>query len=193
MDLRKVTIKPSNITKDDEAAAMAAMFQAQTANWEETQEKMSQLVSRSAILVLRSIYALMNTCFSLSILPAVTERNAYIRIHEAVDLVAAESRSNTTTSIDPFPRVMSATGADRKVCGSQDFTVCNVSYSAQGHWIQDCPTNNDRDYDNRPRIKRTTGIPRSFLKAVENPATGQIGHGVMVTPEGGYVVAQPDV
>ena len=27
---------------EDEAAAMAAMFQAQTANWEETQEKMSQ-------------------------------------------------------------------------------------------------------------------------------------------------------
>lgn len=70
----------------------------------------------------------------------------------------------------------------------------NVSHVLQpGHWIQDCPTNNDRDYDNRPRIKRTTGIPRSFLKAVENPSTGQIGHGVMVTPEGGYVVAQPDV
>lgn len=34
----------SNITKEDEAAAMAAMFQAQTQNWEETQEKMSQLV-----------------------------------------------------------------------------------------------------------------------------------------------------
>ncbi len=62
----------------------------------------------------------------------------------------------------------------------------------EGHWIQDCPTNNDRDYDNRPRIKRTTGIPRSFLKAVENPTTGNLGHGVMVTPEGGYVVAQPD-
>jgi len=61
----------------------------------------------------------------------------------------------------------------------------------KGHWIQDCPTNNDREYDNRPRIKRTTGIPRSFLKAVESP-NGQIGQGVMVTPEGGYVVAQPD-
>ena len=35
----------SNVTKEDEAAAMAAMFQAQTQNWEETQEKMSQLVS----------------------------------------------------------------------------------------------------------------------------------------------------
>jgi protein MPE1 len=30
----------------DEASAMAAMFKAQTANWEETQEKMTQLVSR---------------------------------------------------------------------------------------------------------------------------------------------------
>ncbi len=60
------------------------------------------------------------------------------------------------------------------------------------HWIQDCPTNNDREFDNRPRIKRTTGIPRSFLKAVENPTTGPLGAGVMVTPEGGYVVAQPD-
>jgi protein MPE1 len=35
----------SAITQSDEAAAVAAMFQAQTQNWEETQEKMSQLVS----------------------------------------------------------------------------------------------------------------------------------------------------
>jgi protein MPE1 len=36
----------SSIPKDDEAAAMAAMFQAQTAHWEETQQQMTQLVSR---------------------------------------------------------------------------------------------------------------------------------------------------
>ena len=63
----------------------------------------------------------------------------------------------------------------------------------QGHWIQDCPTNNDREFDNRPRIKRTTGIPRSMLKAVENPNSGDLTQGIMVTPEGGYVVAQPDL
>lgn len=63
----------------------------------------------------------------------------------------------------------------------------------QGHWIQDCPTNNDREFDNRPRIKRTTGIPRSMLKAVENPTGSDLTQGVMVTPEGGYVVAQPDL
>ncbi|KAK6992168.1 DWNN domain-containing protein [Favolaschia claudopus] len=62
----------------------------------------------------------------------------------------------------------------------------------KGHWIQDCPTNNDRDFDHRPRIKRTTGIPRSMLKAVENPNAAELGQGVMVTPDGGFVVAQPD-
>ena len=35
----------SNVTKEDEAAAMAAMFQAQSQNWEETKERMSQSVS----------------------------------------------------------------------------------------------------------------------------------------------------
>jgi protein MPE1 len=34
----------SAVVKEDEAAAMAAIFSAQTQNWEETQEKMSQLV-----------------------------------------------------------------------------------------------------------------------------------------------------
>jgi protein MPE1 len=31
-----------------------------------------------------------------------------------------------------------------------------------------------------------------MLKAVDNPNIAQLGQGVMVTPEGGYVVAQPD-
>lgn len=61
-----------------------------------------------------------------------------------------------------------------------------------GHWIQDCPTNDDREFDNRPRVKRTTGIPRSFLKAVDISAEGAPAKGVMVTPEGGFVVAEPD-
>jgi len=63
--------------------------------------------------------------------------------------------------------------------------------SKKGHWIQDCPTNDDREFDNRPRIKRTTGIPRSFLKAVDISADSA-PQGIMVTPEGGFVVAQPD-
>ncbi|KAG8532615.1 uncharacterized protein KY384_002492 [Bacidia gigantensis] len=71
----------------------------------------------------------------------------------------------------------------------------------KGHWIQECPTNNDPAFDNRPRIKRTTGIPKSFLKTVERPTAivndGTIDDakqpsGVMVNSEGEYVVAEPD-
>lgn len=82
-------------------------------------------------------------------------------------------------------------------CGQKGWLFVPISRSFshvwQGHWIQDCPTNSDREFDNRPRIKRTTGIPRSMLKAVENPNSTELGQGVMVTPEGGYVVAQPDL
>lgn len=74
-----------------------------------------------------------------------------------------------------------------------------------GHWIQECPTNNDPAYDNRPRIKRTTGIPKSFLMEVNRPAPGTkddeeegedgvngVKAGVMITADGGFVVARPD-
>ncbi|KAL5348758.1 Protein mpe1 [Pseudogymnoascus australis] len=71
----------------------------------------------------------------------------------------------------------------------------------KGHWIQVCPTNDDPTFDNKPRVKRTTGIPRSFLKAVEKPValTGdgmtddvKAPSGVMVNAEGEFVVAEPD-
>lgn len=69
-----------------------------------------------------------------------------------------------------------------------------------GHWIQVCPTNDNPEFDNRPRVKRTTGIPRSFLKTVDK-ATLQQGDGedgvkppagVMVNADGDYVIAEPD-
>ncbi|GAB7341140.1 hypothetical protein MBLNU457_7443t1 [Dothideomycetes sp. NU457] len=65
----------------------------------------------------------------------------------------------------------------------------------KGHWIQACPTNNDPNFDNRPKFKRTTGIPRSFLKVVEKPATDDTSNlppGVMYTSTGEWVVAEPD-
>lgn len=70
-----------------------------------------------------------------------------------------------------------------------------------GHWIQACPTNDDPTFDGRPRVKRTTGIPRSFLKTIEKPASltnegitdeCKQPSGVMVNAEGEWVVAEPD-
>ncbi|KAL8721000.1 MAG: hypothetical protein Q9225_002240 [Loekoesia sp. 1 TL-2023] len=71
----------------------------------------------------------------------------------------------------------------------------------KGHWIQACPTNDDPLYVNRPRVKRTTGIPRSFLKTVEKPTAmandGTVDEtkqpsGVMINADGEWVVAEPD-
>ncbi|OLL25078.1 putative RING finger protein [Neolecta irregularis DAH-3] len=58
----------------------------------------------------------------------------------------------------------------------------------KGHWIQACPTNEDPNFDKR-QIKRTTGIPKAFLKTIEKPAEGG---NVMVNADGEYVVARPD-
>ena len=122
MDLRKVTIKPSNITKDDEAAAMAAMFQAQTANWEETQEKMSQLVSRSAIFVPCSTSRPNEHFHFSSRIVLITELLVSTRIPEVeAQEVAEANRSNITTSIVHFHRVMCAIVADRKVGTCQGY------------------------------------------------------------------------
>ncbi|OTA70358.1 DWNN-domain-containing protein [Hypoxylon sp. EC38] len=71
----------------------------------------------------------------------------------------------------------------------------------KGHWIQVCPTNDNPEFDNRPRVKRTTGIPRSFLKTVDKSTLQQTGSdgeeikppaGVMVNAEGEFVIAEPD-
>ncbi|MCJ1395140.1 hypothetical protein MMC18_008021 [Xylographa bjoerkii] len=71
----------------------------------------------------------------------------------------------------------------------------------KGHWIQQCPTNDDPAFDNKPRIKRTTGIPRSFLKVIEKPTSlmndgttddTKQPSGVMVNADGDWVIAEPD-
>ncbi|OBZ73552.1 putative RING finger protein P8B7.15c [Grifola frondosa] len=175
-----ITVK-SAVTKEDEAAAMAAMFQAQTANWEETQEKMSQLVSHPCGFL---VYVV--GCLLMNVLSAFIHIVSTICTLSAVR-VYTNTRGTHPRGGKPYQPAHHHQ-PDRPLPPSYVCYRCGQ----KGHWIQDCPTNNDREFDNRPRIKRTTGIPRSFLKAVDNPATGQLGQGVMVTPEGGYVVAQPD-
>ncbi|KAK9366059.1 DWNN domain-containing protein [Lipomyces kononenkoae] len=67
----------------------------------------------------------------------------------------------------------------------------------KGHWIQNCPTNNDPNWEHR-RMKRTTGIPKSFLKTVSKDeivgtdGTALSGDKLRVDENGEYVVVQPD-
>lgn len=86
----------------------------------------------------------------------------------------------------------------KRVCSSKSHRhLCNVPADLNrhfriGHWIQDCPTNGDKAWDDKPKIKRTTGIPKSFLTEVEGPEGLENVAGMMVTSEGGFVIAKPD-
>lgn len=74
----------------------------------------------------------------------------------------------------------------------------------KGHWLQFCPTQGNKEFD-KFRVKKTTGIPRSFLKTIATAdGTGSDGvadgaelppqvppnQSVMVTPNGELVVAE---
>lgn len=63
-------------------------------------------------------------------------------------------------------------------CGSKD------------HWIKNCPTNDDPNWEGK-RVKRTTGIPKAYLKTVENPEEDDMKN-YMMNEEGKYVVQVAD-
>lgn len=114
---------------------MAAMFQAQSANWEETQEKMSQLVSpicgsscHSSSLVSNELrfFLILFLCRSPSgdaMLFCLVLSASIRTLVEAVRLVVGPRRGHTTSLIDRFLQVTSAIVAGRKVCLSLFISV----------------------------------------------------------------------
>ncbi|SCZ92493.1 BZ3500_MvSof-1268-A1-R1_Chr5-2g07911 [Microbotryum saponariae] len=150
----------------DEANALAAMFAASSQQWQETQEQMASQtpVRRPPMMGANRPSQPRATPSGTTGPPGVGDRPRHDKFEQ---------------SKPPPP------GYICYRCGQK------------GHWIQECPTNNDHAYDNRPKIKRTTGIPKSFLEAVEGPIDSATAEdlkasGVMVTAEGGFVVARPD-
>ena len=79
---------------------------------------------------------------------------------------------------------------------SLPYHIGQCKLTRPGHWIQACPTNDDANYDNKNRIKRTTGIPRSMLKKIDQSDIDKLDdaqrQNLMVNAEGEYVFAQAD-
>ncbi|GAA5924584.1 cleavage polyadenylation factor subunit MPE1 [Sporobolomyces koalae] len=155
----------------DEASAMAAMFAATNSQWQQTQEQMA-----NATPIYRAP------------LNGQQPRTQYNR-----DSNNNSNNNNQAGKKTDYTHRPPPPGYICYRCGQK------------GHWIQECPTNGDAAYENRPRIKRTTGIPKSFLTEVAGPGPKDDGDesgmpglvldhksGVMVTADGGFVVARPD-
>lgn len=67
---------------------------------------------------------------------------------------------------------------------------------SRNHWIKNCPTNNDPNFEGK-RIKRTTGIPKKFLQNVEIDAQNMtpeemLQRKIMITDDGKFVIQVED-
>jgi protein MPE1 len=62
----------------------------------------------------------------------------------------------------------------------------------KGHWIQQCPENDNPDFKPVHCPKRTTGIPKSFLKVVDKSEVDEDAKGVMLNADGEYVQVMTD-
>ncbi|KAF7682887.1 hypothetical protein TCON_1900 [Astathelohania contejeani] len=61
----------------------------------------------------------------------------------------------------------------------------------KGHFIQHCPTNQDKNYD-IVKIRKPTGIPKAFLVPIKSSEIDE-SQAMLVTEHGGYVRVQPQV
>ncbi|XP_061761861.1 E3 ubiquitin-protein ligase RBBP6-like isoform X2 [Nerophis ophidion] len=57
-----------------------------------------------------------------------------------------------------------------------------------GHHIRHCPTSGDKNFEAPPKMKKSTGIPRSFMVEVNDPTT----RGAMLTNCGRYAIPAID-
>ncbi|KAH3671965.1 hypothetical protein OGAPHI_000151 [Ogataea philodendri] len=74
-----------------------------------------------------------------------------------------------------------------------EYYICYKCGEKGKHHIRNCPKNNDPNWDGI-RIKKTTGIPKSYLRTVDNPTdiVNEPNQNYMVNEEGKYVVAVAD-
>ncbi|VEU23364.1 DEKNAAC104455 [Brettanomyces naardenensis] len=74
-----------------------------------------------------------------------------------------------------------------------DYYICYKCGAKGKHHIRNCPKNNDPNWEG-VRVKKTTGIPKSHLKAVDTPAgvVDDPSQNYMVNEQGKYVVAVAD-
>lgn len=179
-------VSNNNINANDsEQDAIAAMFAASEQQWQETQQQMSQATPVYTNMRPQTRKPVQNATNSPSNnqQPSSSDKSN-------------NQQSSTFTSVMPTPPGYVCYRCGEKgwvfIFNLLSFTIFNNLIDI-GHWIQDCPTNGDPEFENKPRFKRTTGIPKSFLKTVDAATAAAAGNaGVMITPDGSHVIATPD-
>jgi protein MPE1 len=109
---------------------------------------------------------------------------------------------NSHISIQRIPSWMSKTGfqlKEKRVETSASVSIAKKYFKDppenyvcfrcgnKGHFIQHCPTNNDKTFDIM-RVRKPSGIPRDFLRKVQSETDNANS---MLATEDGFVVANP--
>lgn len=182
LQLNPLSDKPASALADvdnDEAAKIDAMFEQSGQQWEQAQQQMAKLVAFSGLPLI--FFANVNVCAVSSLLPPFLlhfRSTSARKIYNNPRTANGGRTTNTNMQSQQMPRKPPHSGYVCYRCGQP------------GHWIQDCPTLEDQSYDNI-RIRRTTGIPKSFLQSVEGP-TDDNKKNLMLGSDGGFVIARPD-
>lgn len=107
-------------------------------------------------------------------------RNSHILVHR----IPAWMSKNVFQLREKKP---DSTAASRKYYREPPENYVCFRCGNKGHFIQHCPTNNDRTFD-IVKIRKPSGIPRDFLERVEGSLEGS---SAMLVTESGFVKAKP--
>ena len=99
--------------------------------------------------------------------------------------------NNTSAATAPPPRGFTNRPAAQMTGEAPPENYVCFRCGTPGHYIQHCPTNGDATYDT-VRVKKKTGIPKTFMKAVGDRSEIKEGSGLTVVnaPWGGLAVVQ---
>ncbi|OQR74520.1 hypothetical protein BIW11_09008, partial [Tropilaelaps mercedesae] len=111
--------------------------------------------------------------------------------YKVIDLAAS-----STSEEDKIKAVISQSSSEydssrfvkRPYFGPPPATYVCQKCQKPGHWIQKCPNTPVDKGINRVEVKRSTGIPRSFMMTVDDPTH----RGVMISTNGEFVIPRLD-
>uniref|UniRef100_A0A3Q4BC68 RBBP6 ligase n=1 Tax=Mola mola TaxID=94237 RepID=A0A3Q4BC68_MOLML len=120
------------------------------------------------------------SCESLT-LACLAHTCVYVQMANlAVQDVSEEDKIKVLTNQSPYDSVSYSTKFSAVLPANYTCYRCGNT----GHHIRNCPTSGDKNFEAPPRLKKSTGIPRSFMVEVDDPNI----KGAMLTNCGHYAI-----
>uniref|UniRef100_A0A3Q3JZ25 Retinoblastoma binding protein 6 n=1 Tax=Monopterus albus TaxID=43700 RepID=A0A3Q3JZ25_MONAL len=114
-------------------------------------------------------------------------------MHVSVCMQMANLADADVSEEDKIKTILNQSTYDALNYNKKSSTVLPANYTcfrcgSSGHHIRNCPTTGDKNFEAPLRIKKSTGIPRSFMVEVNDPSV----KGAMLTSCGRYAIPAID-